>query len=177
MWESAHLVETSRQDRHLPSTLQGWPAGGRDVHRTHSLPRAWVLSARGQIPNPRTEPRDGPICPARKGNQPGVGVGWGVDVRSKVRCQFLGPPHTSLLLPLLMVCWESSPPIPPPSSCQRELLVSQVMVWTSLEGTQRSRQGVAGVSPHLAFQGLKTPIDKKASLRDLVDPPGYAFQG
>lgn len=90
-----------------------------------------------------------------------------MDVRSKVRCQFLGPPHTSLLLPLLMVCRESSPPIPPPSSCQRELLGSQVMVWTSLEGTQWSRHGVAGVSPHLAFQALKTPIDKKKPVSEI----------
>lgn len=51
----------SGQDRHLPSTLRGWLAGGWGVRGTHNLPRAWAQGLRGQTLNTRTEPGCRPL--------------------------------------------------------------------------------------------------------------------
>lgn len=81
--------ETRGQDGHLPSTLGGWSAifseniGGRP--EMSNLLRAW--------PDMRPQNR----------SQLARGGGW-EDVRSKVRYEFPNPLHTSLPIPLLVVC-------------------------------------------------------------------------
>lgn len=123
--------------------------------------------------------RPGQICdPRTEVNWPGVGAGKMSKAKSDTNFQIHCTP--AFQFHSLWYVRESRPPIPTPSGCQRELLVPQVTVWMSLEGTQQSRPLGGRGRSHLDFQGLRMQINlkkKKKPVLDSVGPPGHVLWG